>query len=70
VIKGGNGIVDGPVDHENWTNIMGNIRRREFGNREEENARFRISCLAIQLLVASILCCQMDLLITLVSHTD
>ncbi|KAI9390410.1 hypothetical protein POPTR_008G177900v4 [Populus trichocarpa] len=38
VIKGGNGIVDGPVDHENWTNIMGNIRRREFGNREEENA--------------------------------
>ncbi|KAI5580540.1 hypothetical protein BDE02_08G161000 [Populus trichocarpa] len=38
VIKGGNGIIDGPVDHENWTNIMGNIRRREFGNREEENA--------------------------------
>ncbi|KAG6764648.1 hypothetical protein POTOM_032128 [Populus tomentosa] len=55
VIKGGNGIVDGPVDHENCTHIMGNIRRRAFGNREEENARFRISYLAIQLLVASIL---------------
>ena len=70
MIKGGNGIVDGPVDHENCTHIMGNIRRRAFGNREEENARFRISYLAIQLLVASILCCPKDLLITLVSHTD
>ncbi|KAJ6689160.1 hypothetical protein OIU85_005555 [Salix viminalis] len=38
VIRGGNGIVDGPVDHENCTNIMGNIGRRKFGNLEEENA--------------------------------
>ncbi|KAG5222400.1 hypothetical protein OIU76_014244 [Salix suchowensis] len=38
VIRGGNGIVDGPVDHENCTDIMGNIGRRKFGNLEEENA--------------------------------
>ncbi|KAF9677810.1 hypothetical protein SADUNF_Sadunf08G0146500 [Salix dunnii] len=38
VIRGGNGIVDGPVDHENCTDIMGNIGRRLFGNLEEENA--------------------------------
>ena len=70
MIRGGNGIVDGPVDHENCTDIMGNIGRRLFGNLEEENARFRISYLAIQLHVASILCYQKDLLITVVSHTD
>ncbi|CAK7327397.1 unnamed protein product [Dovyalis caffra] len=43
VIKGGNGIVDGPFDLANCTSIMETVSRRGFGNREEENASEGVS---------------------------
>lgn len=39
VIKGGNGIVDGPVDVARWEEILGAVSTRGFGNIEEPNAR-------------------------------
>lgn len=38
VIRGGNGIVDGPVDHANFKVIMEAVNSRGFGNLEETNA--------------------------------
>lgn len=43
VIRGGNGIVDGPVDPANYAAVAEAINRRGFGNQEEANARLRIS---------------------------
>lgn len=39
VIRGGNGIADGPVDYARFREIMEAVNSRDFGNREEENAR-------------------------------
>ncbi|XP_065874257.1 urease [Euphorbia lathyris] len=39
VIRGGNGIVDGPVDPANHTAVAETIDVRRFGHQEEENAR-------------------------------
>lgn len=38
VIRGGNGIVDGPVDHANFKVIMEAVNSRGFGNLEATNA--------------------------------
>ncbi|KAB1207797.1 Urease [Morella rubra] len=38
VIRGGNGIADGPVDYARFREIMEAVNSRDFGNREEENA--------------------------------
>ncbi|KAJ8758884.1 hypothetical protein K2173_002663 [Erythroxylum novogranatense] len=38
VIRGGNGIVDGPVDYNNSVAVLEAINSRGFGNRVEENA--------------------------------
>ncbi|PON82807.1 Urease, alpha subunit [Trema orientale] len=37
-IRGGNGIVDGPVDDVRWDAVLGAINARGFGNKEEANA--------------------------------
>ncbi|KAL6983864.1 Urease [Sarracenia purpurea var. burkii] len=39
VIRGGNGIVDGPVDDANITSVMEAVHARGFGHSEETNAR-------------------------------
>ncbi|KAF2292859.1 hypothetical protein GH714_029406 [Hevea brasiliensis] len=39
VIRGGNGIVDGPVDDANYAAVSETVKSRGFGNQEEENAR-------------------------------
>lgn len=39
VIRGGNGIVDGPVDDVNWTVLMETMERRGFRHLEEGDAR-------------------------------
>lgn len=41
VFGGGNGIVDGPVDDANYTAVSETIKSKGFGNKEEENARFK-----------------------------
>lgn len=45
VIRGGNAIVDGPVDDAKWEEVLEALSARGFGNKEEENARFRLSTL-------------------------
>lgn len=39
VIRGGNGIVDGPVTDARWEAILEALTARGFGNKEEANAR-------------------------------
>lgn len=39
VIRGGNGIADGPVDDAKFKEVMEAVKSRGFGNKEEENAR-------------------------------
>lgn len=39
MIRGGNGIVDGPVDDANCMTAMEAVNERGFGNLEEANAR-------------------------------
>ncbi|KAK8613866.1 hypothetical protein V6N13_101621 [Hibiscus sabdariffa] len=39
VIRGGNGIVDGPVDIANIETVMNNIKSNSFGNMEDAHAR-------------------------------
>ncbi|KAJ9169366.1 hypothetical protein P3X46_017569 [Hevea brasiliensis] len=39
VIRGGNGIVDDPVDDANYATVSKTVKSRGFGNQEEENAR-------------------------------
>ncbi|KAF2565048.1 hypothetical protein F2Q70_00015525 [Brassica cretica] len=43
VIRGGNGIVDGPVDDANWTVLMETMERRGFRHLEEGDASEGIS---------------------------
>ncbi|KAJ0242916.1 Urease [Hirschfeldia incana] len=43
VIRGGNGIVDGPVDDVNWTVLMETMERRGFKHLEEGDASEAIS---------------------------
>ncbi|XP_009127562.1 urease [Brassica rapa] len=43
VIRGGNGIVDGPVDDVNWTVLMETMERRGFRHLEEGDASEGIS---------------------------
>ncbi|KAH7515529.1 urease [Ziziphus jujuba] len=38
VIRGGNGIADGPVDDAKFKEVMEAVKSRGFGNKEEENA--------------------------------
>ncbi|KAM6589578.1 hypothetical protein CsatA_012183 [Cannabis sativa] len=38
VIRGGNGIVDGPVDDARWEEVFRTLNERGFGNKEEANA--------------------------------
>ncbi|XP_024025726.1 urease [Morus notabilis] len=38
VIRGGNAIVDGPVDDAKWEEVLEALSARGFGNNEEENA--------------------------------
>ncbi|KAG2706697.1 hypothetical protein I3760_05G115600 [Carya illinoinensis] len=38
VIRGGNGIADGPVDRAKFREVMGAVNSRGFGNLEENNA--------------------------------
>lgn len=51
VIRGGNGIVDGPVDDANWTVLMETMERRGFRHLQEGDARlspsYFVSLLAI-----------------------
>lgn len=42
VIRGGNGIVDGPVDDANLQAVMNSIKIRGFGNLEEANSRLGV----------------------------
>ena len=39
IIRGGNGIVNGPVDDARWEAVLGALNTRASGNKEEENAR-------------------------------
>ena len=39
MIRGGNGIVDSPVDHASFKVVMEAVNSRGFGNQEETNAR-------------------------------
>ncbi|KAK6930848.1 Urease, beta subunit [Dillenia turbinata] len=43
MIKGGNGIADGPVDEIDTQALMEVVRRKCFGHCEEENARVRVA---------------------------
>lgn len=43
VIRGGNGIVDGPVDYNNIETVMETIRIEGYGNTEDADARFTTS---------------------------
>lgn len=43
VIRGGNGIVDGPVDDARCEEVMKVVNERAFGNKVETNARFSLS---------------------------
>lgn len=49
VIKGGNGIVDGPVDDAKREEVLEALSSGGFGNKEEENARFRLYTLQINI---------------------
>lgn len=42
VIRGGNGIADGPVDDANITSVMEAVHTKGFKHAEETNARFKI----------------------------
>lgn len=39
MIRGGNGVADGPVDDAKFREVMEAVKSRGFGNKEEENAR-------------------------------
>ena len=43
VIRGGNGIVDGPVGDDNVEMVMETIRIEGYGHLEDANARFTTS---------------------------
>lgn len=41
IIRGGNGIVDGPVDYSKLDEVMEHVKAKGFGNEEEPDARCR-----------------------------
>lgn len=56
VIRGGNGIADGPVDRAKFREVMGAVNSRGFGNLEENNARLGILLGNCVLLVSLVYC--------------
>ena len=46
VIRGGNGIADGPVDDSKLKEVMEAVHSRGFGDLEEKDARYTLSNLS------------------------